>query len=126
MRPFVATLLKCNKCNSGELGRMCPTKMKKISVPTYTPDVSALKNHQDFLMDLIGSVSEVGGNLIDISEADLYLFVECDSNDAATQENLKIVELLYGIDIVEGTLCCSSPGCNAVRKIKNSILFYEE
>lgn len=123
MRPFIATLLKCNKCNSEELGRVCPAKVQRISMPAYLPDVSGLKSYQDFLMDLIESVPKVGRNLIDISEADLYLFMECNLDDAA-MESLKVVELLYGIDIVEGTLQCT--GCDAVRRIENSILFYEE
>lgn len=77
-------------------------------------------------MDLAESVSRARSTLIDISDADLYLFMECDSDDPKAHENVKMVELLYGIDVVEGSIHCSSPGCNATMSIRNSILFCEE
>ncbi|KAM0681788.1 hypothetical protein GINT2_000305 [Glugoides intestinalis] len=122
MRPFLCSLLKCTKCGCIKCPKLIPSEIKQISLPKAFPGILNFKAEQTFLNDLIEYVSKFNKDIIDISEGDLYLFLEAD--DPASQESLKIVELLYGIDVTTGILTCIE--CGDVKDIKNGILFIEE
>lgn len=116
MRPFLSSILKCQKCKSEKFQKIEPEEIKKVPLPAYFPKIEEFKEEQDFLRDLIDSVSRKHSKTIDITEADLYTFLESESE--------KINELLFGIDVVTGTVTCIE--CGDIKNIKNSILFCEE
>ena len=124
MRPFICSLLKCNSCGSESIPRATIEKYTKIKLPSYHPNIQQFRNEQAFISDLIEDISKNRNsvcteNPIKISEEDLYIFMEsADPND-----ELKIVELLYGIDIIKGNITCSQ--CGVVRSIEEGILRYE-
>lgn len=122
MRPFLCSILKCQKCGSTHYPKPNPEKISKVSLPAYLPCISEFKEQQNFLSDLIDAISRNHSKVFDISEADLYAFL--DSETILPDDKLKIVELLYGIDIVSGTVTCID--CGDTKNIKNGILFCEE
>lgn len=122
MRPFLCSLLKCTKCGCVKCPKLIASEIKQISLSKAFPGIEAFKSEQSFLNDLIENVSKFNKDIIDISEADLYLFLEAE--DPASQETLKIIELLYGIDVIDGIVTCIE--CGTTKDIKNGILFIEE
>lgn len=122
MRPFLCSILKCDKCDTTEPFRITPTEITKESLPKCLPKAGEFKEKLAFLSDLIDSISRIGRGIIDIDEADLQLFLETEDFESA--EHLKIIDLLYGIDVKTGVITCSN--CNSVKNIRNGILIYNE
>lgn len=122
MKPFLCSILKCDKCNSSDTFRIVPTELSKVPVPASLPKITDFKAKLDFLSDLISSISRIGRNLIDISDADVQIFLE--TEDFTSDEHLKIIDLLYGIDITTGSISCVN--CNNVKDIRHGILIYNE
>ncbi|ELA42136.1 uncharacterized protein VICG_00777 [Vittaforma corneae ATCC 50505] len=122
MRPFLCSILKCQKCGSTQYPKLNPEEVFKVALPAHLPSISKFREQQSFLSDLIDVISKNHGKIFDINEADLYAFLE--PENATSIENLKIIELLYGVDIVAGTITCVD--CGDTKNIKNGILFCEE
>lgn len=122
MKPFLCSILKCDKCNSSDSFRITPIEVSKVPVPATLPKVSDFKTKLEFLSELTNSISKIGQNLIDISDVDVQLFLE--TEDFTSEEHLKIVDLLYGIDITTGSITCIN--CDNVKNIRNGILIYNE
>lgn len=120
MRPFIISLLKCTKCGSTNIPKLNPIEIKKTVLPAHIPQIDNFKNEQILLLDLIESICKVDGSILDITEADAYNFTENEISDESTQ---KIIELLYGIDVIKGNVVCTD--CGEEKDIRNSILFCE-
>lgn len=120
MKPFVAGLLKCNKCESTELPHIAPTKIQKIDYKGTTPSISDYINKQDYLLNLLSSMSELKDLNFDLSEADIYTFCETEGNEGSDA----VIKLLFMYDIIEGSLICSNQECQCEHQIKDSILRY--
>lgn len=117
MRAFMSSILKCCKCKSEEIQRINPREIRKTSIPEVCPSIKEFREQRDYLFDLLESLNK-SKNDLEVNEADLYEFFE-DPN--SSDDKIKI--LLYGIEIVNGSVTCSS--CGNEKKIENGILFCE-
>lgn len=122
MRPFLCSILKCDKCDCKEPFRITPTEISKEMLPKCLPKITEFKERIPFVSDLIDSITRIGRGVIDVDESDLQLFLETD--DVSSAEHLKIIDLLYGIDVKTGIITCNN--CNSTKNIRNGILIYDE
>jgi len=120
MRPFLCSLLTCTKCSTVKCQKLSPVAIKAVSLPKHIPSVSGFKKEEGFLSDLIATISKSHSKVLDVCEADLYAFMESTGED----ESRKIVELLYGLDVITGTVVCVE--CGETKNIRDGILFCEE
>jgi hypothetical protein len=112
MRLFLLSKLKCIKCKSTEMPILNPKSACKLTAPVNYPSIEQYLELKDHLLDLIETVSKL--RVMDVSEADLY----------EEEGEQKIKEMLYSVDIKEGSVICA--GCKDERKIKEGILYIEE
>lgn len=117
MRPFLLSYLKCTKCGSTSPPKLAPRAIEKTAMPNTVPSLKFYNAHSEHLMDLVDSLSTLKGGVIDVDEADVYGFL--DGADEAP-----IARLLYGIDVLGGSVSCTE--CGDEKQIKDGILFCEE
>lgn len=114
MRPFVCTLLKCQKCGSTHCPKLTPEEVVQISLPACLPHLADLRTEGAFLEDLVGTMTQGHNRILKVNEADVYAFVEEGAEEG-------IAELLCGVDVIRGTVACVD--CGEVRQIRDGILF---
>lgn len=122
MRPFVCSLLKCAKCESVKPQKLAPVDITKVAPPSCVPRIADFRKEEDFLKDLVDTLSKINSEIIDIDEADIYAFLESNDNEMAAVS--KIVEALYGVEVITGSVTCID--CGEMKSIRNGILYYEE
>ncbi|ADM12049.1 uncharacterized protein Eint_081170 [Encephalitozoon intestinalis ATCC 50506] len=115
MKPFLLGLLKCKRCSfTSRLVPRCE-KVKRSSIDgnakifnkhTFT------ENGGERLKLLVESLQGFFGNLL--SEQEIGSFVEDPDDDE------RIKELLFGVDVVEGSLTCDE--CGLIYPIRDSIV----
>ncbi|KAI5173210.1 hypothetical protein PAEPH01_1866 [Pancytospora epiphaga] len=113
MRPFLMSCLKCSKCGSSQLPKLQPVSIEKVPSPATPPSLEFYKDKADHLVELVESISRIKQGVIDVDEANIYEFVD-------NGEEEVIASLLYGVDVIEGSIFCVD--CGDKRSIKNSIL----
>lgn len=117
MKPFVCSLLKCKTCGCTDLFRPVINQVTQSQHPPLNIDISGFRKYPEFLINLIDSIQHLRTVSLDVVESDVYLFVE-----DGIQEVDKIINLLTGYDITEGSLICPNPECGVEFPIKNNIL----
>lgn len=116
MRPFLLSRLRCNKCGSSRLPRLIPCSVENVPMPAAAPSLAFYKDKTGHLMELVESISRIKQGVVDADEASIYEFAD------GTDERA-VSSLLYGVDVVEGSICCTE--CGDEKSIRNSILFCE-
>lgn len=114
MRPVVAQYLKCTKCNSVKMPRILQRVTESVALPPVCPSLEAYRTDADYLIDLANTFSEQRNLPIEVGEADVYEFLESSNSPAIT-------ELLCGLDVKEGCICCRE--CGDEKSIRESILY---
>lgn len=109
MKPFLIGILKCKNCPFTSKLHVEASEVKELDPEEYEVlDLEVLKKEDG---DLISKIVECF-NINEITQEDVREF--CKS------ENTKVSKLLFGTDIVSGSLTCED--CKTVYPIRESIL----
>lgn len=110
MRLCVTAFLRCVKCKSNKMPTISIKHANKVEIPCGAINPSSLNINSAHLCHLFDVVSSARIDGCDIHESDLY-----------EEDEQKIKELLYGVDIMNGSAICSD--CHNELQIKDGILF---